>query len=27
VRDRLGPALTVARIPYFDDLPPAQRPD
>jgi len=27
VRDRLGPALTEARIPYFDDLPPAQRPD
>jgi len=25
VRERLGPALSEARIPYYDDLPPAQR--
>lgn len=25
VRKRLGPALTEAHIPYYDDLPPAQR--
>ena len=25
VRERLGPALAQARIPYYDDLPPALR--